>query len=95
MAERFREWKIDGVRVDRSERQCALDRNGVEHYPPPSRWTDGVISALIAKATPAMQYRAIRRYFADPRDTGMPNGTVQCLRGHFAVSFFPNRRRLV
>ena len=35
MVARFREWKIDGVRVDRSERQCNLDRNGVEHYPPP------------------------------------------------------------
>jgi len=27
MATRFREWKIDGVRVDRSERQCGIDRH--------------------------------------------------------------------
>ncbi len=79
MAARFREWKVDGVRVDRSERQCALDRNGVEHYPPPSEWTDGLISALITKSTPAMRYRATLRYLADPRDTGTPNGTVQLL----------------
>ena len=25
MSARFRQWKADGVRVDRSERQCALD----------------------------------------------------------------------
>lgn len=27
MAARFREWKIDGVRIDRSERECDRDRN--------------------------------------------------------------------
>jgi len=45
----FKEGHADGVRVDRSERQCALDRNGVEHYPPPSEWTDGLIRALITQ----------------------------------------------
>jgi beta-lactamase class A len=83
MAARFREWKVEGVRVDRSERQCGLDRNGVEHYPPPSEWTDGTINALIAKTTPAARYRATRRYLADPRDTGTPNGTVQLLARAF------------
>lgn len=83
MAARFREWKVDGVRVDRSERQCALDRNGVEHYPPPPEWSDGVIAALMAKATPAMRYSATLRYLADPRDTGTPNGTVQLLARAF------------
>ncbi len=34
MAARFRQWKVAGIRLDRSERQCGLDRNGVEHYPP-------------------------------------------------------------
>jgi beta-lactamase class A len=83
MAARFREWKVKGVRVDRSERQCGLDRNGVEHYPPQAQWTDEMIKALIAKTTPAMQYRATRRYLDDPRDTGTPNGTVQLLAQAF------------
>src|SRR5260370_1373752 len=68
---------------DRSERQCGLDRNGVEHYPPALEWTDGMINALIAKTSPAMRYRATRRYLDDPRDTGTPNGTAQLLARAF------------
>jgi beta-lactamase class A len=83
MAARFRQWKIEGVRVDRSERQCNLDRNGVEHSPPPIEWTDEGIKALIAKTTPAMRYRATQRFLADPRDTGTPNGTVRLLARAF------------
>src|SRR5712664_1200284 len=79
LSARFREWKVEGVRVDRSERQCGLDRNGVLHYPPPAEWTDEIVHALIAKTTPEVQYRATRRYLRDPRDTGTPNGTVQLL----------------
>jgi beta-lactamase class A len=83
MAARFREWKIEGLRLDRSERQCGLDRNGVEHYPPPSEWTDEIISALVAKSPPDARYQATLRYLADPRDTGTPNGTVQLLARAF------------
>jgi len=78
MAARFREW-ISGVRVDRRERQCGLDQNGVDHPPPPDQWTDALITALIAKTTPETRYRATLRYLADSRDTGTPNGTVQLL----------------
>jgi beta-lactamase class A len=83
LAARFREWKVDGVRVDRSERQCGLDRNGVENQPPPDQWTDQVIESLIAKTTPEMRYRATQAYLGDPRDTGTPNGTVQLLARTF------------
>ena len=79
LAARFRQWKVEGVRVDRSERQCGLDRYGVEHYPPPSEWTEPLIQALLAKTTPAARLQATLRYLADPRDTGTPNGTVQLL----------------
>jgi beta-lactamase class A len=79
MAARFRQWKIDGVRVDRSERQCGLDRNGVTNYPPPAQWTDAGLNALIARVPPEQAYRATLRYMSDPRDTGTPNGTVQLL----------------
>jgi beta-lactamase class A len=83
MTARFREWKIDGVRVDRSERQCALDRNGVAQYPPPSEWTDGLLKRLMDATTPAVKHQATLRYLADPRDTGTPNGTVRLLARAF------------
>lgn len=83
IARRLRDWKITGLRVDRSERQCALDRNGVIHYPPPSEWTDKLIKDLIDSVSPADKYKATLRYLADPRDTGTPNGTVQLLAGLF------------
>jgi beta-lactamase class A len=97
MAARFREWKIDGVRVDRGERQCGLDRTGVANPPPPDQWTDALITALIAKTTPEMQFRATQRYLADPRDTGTPNGTVQLLARAFRGEILskPSTARLV
>jgi beta-lactamase class A len=79
LATRFRTWNVHGVRVDRSERQCDLDRNGVIRYPSPDQWTDAKISALIAETSPLVRYQAIRRYMRDPRDTGTPDGTVQLL----------------
>ncbi len=79
LAARFRQWKIEGLRVDRSERQCGLDRNGVEHPPPPDQWTDALVNELIAKTNPETRYRATQRFLVDPRDTGTPNGTVQLL----------------
>ncbi|HEY1949814.1 MAG TPA: serine hydrolase [Bryobacteraceae bacterium] len=79
MATRFRQWNIHGMRVDRSERRCDLDRNGVARIPLPDQWTDGMINALKATTTPPMRYRATLRYLEDPRDTGTPNGTVQLL----------------
>lgn len=93
MAARFQQWNVQGVRVDRSERQCDLDRNGVVRHPPPAQWTDATVNALIAQTTPAMKYRATRRYLNDPRDTGTPNGTVQLLAQAFRVRSSPNRRR--
>jgi beta-lactamase class A len=97
MAARLREWKIEGVRVDRSERQCNLDRNGVEHYPPPAEWTDASVNALISKMTEATRYRATQRYLEDPRDTGTPNGTVRLLERAFRgeVLSKPSTARLI
>ena len=97
MAARFREWKIEGVRVDRSERQCGLDRDGVDPQPTPDQWTDALITALIAKTTPETRYRATLRYLADPRDTGTPNGTVQLLARAFRGELLskPSTARLV
>jgi len=75
MAARLQQWQIDGIRIDRSERQCSLDRNGVAHFPPASEWTDQRLEALTKKVSPTERYRATLRYLADPRDTGTPIGT--------------------
>jgi beta-lactamase class A len=97
MAARFREWKIEGVRVDRSERQCGLDRAGVDPQPPPEQWTDALIGELVAKVPSDVQYRATQRYLADPRDTGTPIGTVQLLARAFRGEILskPSTARLV
>ena len=79
MRARFREWKVEGVRVDRGERQCGLDRNGITGYPPPDQWTDALIQELYRKTPVEVRYRSTLRSLSDPRDTGTPDGTVQLL----------------
>ena len=91
IAARMRQWMIEGVRVDRSERQCGLDRNGVEHYPPPAEWRDAAINALIAGTPPATRYQAARRFLTDPRDTGTPEGTARLLAGAFRGEMLSKR----
>jgi beta-lactamase class A len=83
MAARFRQWQIDGIRVDRSERRCTLDAAGVESIPPVSHWTPDMFEELTARITPRERTAAMRRFLADPRDTGTPNGSVQLLRKAF------------
>jgi len=97
MAARFREWKIEGVRVDRSERQCGLDRNGVDPQPAPDQWTDALINELIAKTPLEKRYRATTSFLTDPRDTGTPNGTVQLLARAFRGELLskPSTARLI
>jgi len=79
MAARLRQWHVEGIRLDRGERQAGLDRNGVEHYPPPSEWTDASLKALLDKTPLPVRYQATLRSLRDPRDTGAPVGTVQLL----------------
>ena len=83
MAARFRQWKIDGLRVDRSEEQCNLDAAGVTNIPPVSDWKPGMLDELTAKIAPAGRLRAMRRFLDDPRDTATPNGTVRLLEKAF------------
>ena len=83
MAARFRQWQIDGIRVDRSERECGLDAAGVKNIPPVSQWTPGMFEELTAKITPHERVAAMRRFLADPRDTATPDGTVQLLKKAF------------
>ncbi|MEP6962064.1 MAG: serine hydrolase, partial [Acidobacteriota bacterium] len=97
MAARFRQWKVSGMRIDRSERQCGLDRAGVEHYPPASQWTNDLVDTLYAKVTPAMRARGMQRFLKDPRDTGTPNGTVDLLAKAFRGQLLskPSTARLI
>ncbi|HXM42205.1 MAG TPA: class A beta-lactamase [Bryobacteraceae bacterium] len=54
IAARLQGWHLDGMRIDRSERQC--NRDAAE---------------------------SMRRFIADPRDSGTPDGTVQLLKRLF------------
>ena len=51
---RLRGWRLDGIRIDRSERECGKDASD-----------------------------SMRRFIADPRDTGTPEGTVRLLQRLF------------
>jgi beta-lactamase class A len=80
MAGRFGRWKIAGMRIDRSERQCGLDAAGVRDIPPVSEWTPQMVEGLTAKITPAERTAAFHRFLADPRDTATPESSLQILR---------------
>jgi beta-lactamase class A len=82
MAARFREWKVEGIRVDRGEEQITFD--AVEaHYPPREQWTGEMFKRLMKPATPADRKRGMERYLADPRDTSTPNGMVRLIARAF------------
>jgi beta-lactamase class A len=76
---RLHQWKVDGVRIDRTERECTLDLNGVEHYPPPEHWTDAELNASISKVPTADRYQAALRFLRDPRDKATPTATAYLL----------------
>jgi beta-lactamase class A len=79
LAARFRQWRVNGMRVDRSEAQCGLDRAGIVEYPPQSEWNDKTFEGLMAHVDPKERARAVQRSLTDPRDTGTPNATIQLL----------------
>jgi len=79
MAARFRQWKVKGMRLDRSERQCTLESVGVTDIPPVASWTPGMGAELIAKVPADAQLAAFRRFIKDPRDTATPLSAVDLL----------------
>jgi beta-lactamase class A len=97
MAARFRQWRVNGIRIDRSEEQITFDTMGVVNCPPVERWTGDLFQELIAKTTPETRYRGLQRLIADPRDTAAPNGTVQLLARAFQGDLLskPGTARLV
>jgi len=84
MAARFRQWGIDGMRLDRSERQCGLDAAGVSDVPPVEQWTPDMAAKLSAQVPAPERLAAMRRFAADPRDTATPDATIALLRKAFA-----------
>jgi len=78
MAARFRQWKVEGIRVDRGEEQITLDW-AEAHYPPREQWTGEMFTRLMKQATPEGRKLGMERYLTDLRDTGTPDGTVQLL----------------
>jgi len=97
LAARFRQWRVSGIRIDRSEEQITFDTLGVEHSPPVEQWTGDLFRQLTAKTTPEKRYRGVRRLLEDPRDTATPNGTVQLLARAFRGELLskPGTARLV
>jgi beta-lactamase class A len=89
MATRFRQWQVEGMRVDRSERECALVAAGIRNIPPVSQWTPGMYQELTAKIPPEERLAAFRRFLADPRDTATPDSTVLLLRKAFRGELLP------
>jgi len=83
MSARFRQWRIEGMRVDRSERECGLVAAGVKQIPPVSQWTPQMYDELTANIAPQERLTAFRRFLADPRDTATPDGTVRLLQKAF------------
>jgi beta-lactamase class A len=65
---RVRGWRLDGIRIDRTEKQCGRD-------------------AAVS----------MRRFMADPRDTGTPDGSVQVLQRLFSGGLLsaPSTARIV
>ena len=83
MAASFRQWQIQGVRVDRYEGECYLASHGVTHAPPIAQWTPDTTQRLIKQVPLDQQYAGMQRFLTDPRDTGTPDGTVQLLHRAF------------
>jgi beta-lactamase class A len=83
MANRFRQWKIDGIRLDRSERECGLNSAGLMQVPKWEEWTPTLLEELTSKVPATARRNAMRAFISDPRDTATPDATVELLKRTF------------
>jgi beta-lactamase class A len=83
MANRFRQWRIDGIRLDRSERECILNSVGITRIPKWEDWTPTLPAELVSKMPANTRRVAMRAFVSDPRDTATPEATVELLRRTF------------
>lgn len=70
---------IQGISVDRYEGQVHWDYSGVAEVPPDTAWTREEFERRMAAVPAAQKEAAHARFFADPRDTGTPDGWAQLL----------------
>ena len=84
MANRFRQWRIDGIRLDRSERECGLSSAGITRFPQWADWTPTLLDELISKVPVNTRDTAMRAFITDPRDTATPRATVELLKRTFS-----------
>jgi len=80
---RLRELGIDGVRVDRSEGELALDYAGARDVPPPAEWTLERLRAVFGAVSPERRRAGARAFLEDPRDTATPEAMAQLLAAAF------------
>lgn len=78
-AARFKQWGIEGFRVDRGEAEASVARAGVTRYPPRDSWDDRTYERLSASVDDAHRRRAWQAALNDPRDTATPLASVQLL----------------
>jgi metallo-beta-lactamase class B len=76
---RLRALGVDGIRVDRSEAQLALEYSGVASPPPASAWTPAVLERAVRAVPDARRRAAARAFLDDPRDRASPAAVARLL----------------
>ena len=71
---------IDGIRVDRSEGQMALDYAGVTAVLPESQWSLDWFKRVMAAVPRDQQHAATERFLTGERDTATPESILALLR---------------
>jgi beta-lactamase class A len=77
VAARLRELGLTEIRIDRSERELALDYFGVPAAPSP--WSLPEFERSVEKVFPALRRQAARRFLEDSRDTSTPEAMTDLL----------------
>lgn len=70
---------LDGIRVDRLEREMALAASGVGALPDGTPWSRGAFSRLAAEVPETDRAEALARFQQDPRDTATPDAMADLL----------------
>jgi beta-lactamase class A len=74
----LRDHGIEGMRIDRTERELQTDSVGLPAFRPDMRGETAWSAAMEAVPEPARR-AAIERYLADPRDTATPRAAIDFL----------------
>ncbi|AIE83851.1 class A beta-lactamase [Fimbriimonas ginsengisoli] len=77
---RLKRMGINGIRVDRFERQLQVENVGLPGFNPELTSEGGFLKAL-SRVPGDRAEAAMKKYLADPRDTATPNGMVDLLAG--------------